>query len=373
MQSKSDINTPHEIDITEIWNATVKYWKLISIITTISALIAILYLSVAPKAYKSKAILTSANLSELNKLNNGLKLLDLGQDKAFQELYRIITQSDLQLNFFKENIYSTMEETIPLSLAFKDFQSRLNIINTSKKNTFKSIELTYTSPNPDLSSDILKQYINEANEKLNNVYLQNYKAKLTSSKRQIQRLINELTNTANQDTEVEIYQLKEAINIAKSLKIATPTSNSSFNNLVLDSSINSQSIPLYSLGYQALELRVKSLENRKNNGLFIEGYSSLKAQLDALNSIELPNHKLTLFSYEHTPMSISDPIKPKPKLIMLLAILLGLIVGTLTAIIKYLNDLKSTTRQSTQYPLNKYNQMIKPITQQTTNNTELQN
>jgi LPS O-antigen subunit length determinant protein (WzzB/FepE family) len=372
MQSKSNINPNHEIDIAEIWNATVKHWKLIGIITAVFGLIAILYLSVTPKIYKSTATLTSANLSELNKLDNGLDLLDLSQDKAFKELYRILTQADLQFNFHKKHIFSETEQNLSIAPAFNNFQKKLTISNTSKKNTFKSIEMSYISSNPDLSSQILKQFVNEANEKLNSVYIDNYNAKLTSAKRQIQRLIDELTNTANQEAEIEIYQLKEAIDIAKALNIATPASSTSFNNLVLDGSLNSQSIPLYSLGYEALELRVKSIENRENNGLFIEGYTTLKAQLDALNSITPPKEKLTLFSYEQTPFSHPTPIKPKPALILSLALLLGFMIGMLAAIIKYFNHIKQKQNENTPNQPVQYSNTFSTKPEKAIKDTELQ-
>ena len=172
-----------------------------------------------------------------------------------------------------------------------------------------------------------------------------------------------------------IAQLTEAIGIAKSLGIRKPTTPSSLGDSDRASStgtmrteINNQQIPLYFMGVEALEAERSALAQRKsddftdgriaqiakelqllqanreaevlgrrdNEDIFLGGVESLRAEEARLSALSIDISRLKLVTVDKRALEPLAPIRPKKTLIILAGLALGLLLGVVVVLGRYL-------------------------------------
>ena len=171
-----------------------------------------------------------------------------------------------------------------------------------------------------------------------------------------------------------VAQLNEAITIARSLGIKKPTTpsslaleNASGTANVIKTEINNQQIPLYFLGVDALEAELGTLQKRKSDDfvatriseiakelqllkfnreveilkkrssedLFLSNVQSLRSEAARLRGLNTDFSSVQLVSIDQRALPGESPIKPKRLLIVLLGIIVGLMLGILLALGRY--------------------------------------
>ena len=172
-----------------------------------------------------------------------------------------------------------------------------------------------------------------------------------------------------------IAQLTEAIGIANSLGIRKPTTPSSLGDSDRASStgtmrteINNQQIPLYFMGVEALEAERSALAQRKsddftdgriaqiakelqllqanreaevlgrrdNEDIFLGGVESLRAEEARLSALSIDISRLKLVTVDKRALEPLAPIRPKKTLISLAGLALGLLLGLVVVLGRYL-------------------------------------
>ncbi|WP_286239866.1 Wzz/FepE/Etk N-terminal domain-containing protein [Neptuniibacter halophilus] len=165
----------------------------------------------------------------------------------------------------------------------------------------------------------------------------------------------------------KIYSLKEAINIASALGIKKPVQLADLNenSRRVEIGLNASGQPLYLRGstllsveleqletrpadyfpdasIRTIEERLLSLQNnreiellkaRKSDKAFIPELEGLQARLDKIRAEEFPSD-LSLEFRNSPAMAESAPIKPKKSLILALSVVLGGMIGVITALIR---------------------------------------
>lgn len=192
--------------------------------------------------------------------------------------------------------------------------------------------------------------------------------------------------------EARLAQLDEAIAIARSLGLSRPSTPSLMANADSESSnvirteVNSQQTPLYFLGSNVLEAernalrrrtsddftepriaqirkelvmlstnrKVQMLKARANDAAFLEGIETLRAEKSRLLNLDTSLQGLRLISVDQLAVEPVRPIRPRKALIVLVALVVGSMLGVLTALIRSLvkdrlrqiRCLRSKARQS---------------------------
>ncbi|MNJ14199.1 cryptic autophosphorylating protein tyrosine kinase Etk [compost metagenome] len=172
--------------------------------------------------------------------------------------------------------------------------------------------------------------------------------------------------------EARLAQLDEAITIARSLGLKRPSTPSAMadeslgNVNVIRTEVNSQQIPLYFLGADVLEAerntlrkrdsddfteprvaqirkelimlasnrKVEILNARKNEAVFLEGVESLRVERMRLQSIDTDLKQLRLVSVDQQAVTPNRPIKPRKALIIVAALISGLFLGAIIALVR---------------------------------------
>lgn len=172
-----------------------------------------------------------------------------------------------------------------------------------------------------------------------------------------------------------IQQLNEAIKIATALGITKPTTPSALGEAermlqgsVIRTEVNNQQVPLYFMGSEALEAERKALlqrrsddftepriaqiakelrllehnrqiellQSRENEDLFLKDLASWREEAARLRSLSLDTQQLKLVSIDQLAIQPTAPIKPKKVMIVMLALVLGAMLGVFVALIRQL-------------------------------------
>ncbi|WP_308812242.1 Wzz/FepE/Etk N-terminal domain-containing protein [Pseudomonas plecoglossicida] len=174
--------------------------------------------------------------------------------------------------------------------------------------------------------------------------------------------------------EARLAQLDEAIAIARSLGLSRPSTPSLMANADSESSnvirteVNSQQTPLYFLGSNVLEAernalrrrtsddftepriaqirkelvmlstnrKVQMLKARANDAAFLEGIETLRAEKSRLLNLDTSLQGLRLISVDQLAVEPVRPIRPRKALIVLVALVVGLMLGVFVALIRSL-------------------------------------
>lgn len=175
--------------------------------------------------------------------------------------------------------------------------------------------------------------------------------------------------------ESRIAELGEAISIARSLGVKRPTTPSRMGQSdgdapggVMRAEVNSQQIPLYFLGVDALEAEqhalrrrvsddfadprvaeirkelallennrtIQVLMSRKNDELFLRGIDLLRAERVRLSKIRTDMSKVQLVSIDRLAVDPLHPVVPNKPLIIIFGVGLGLVLGVVLALFRHM-------------------------------------
>jgi LPS O-antigen subunit length determinant protein (WzzB/FepE family) len=171
-----------------------------------------------------------------------------------------------------------------------------------------------------------------------------------------------------------LAELSEAIAIAKSMGIKTPTTPSSMadasrggSSQVMRTEVNNQKIPLYFLGTEALEAErvalqqrtsddftnprvaeigkelqllevnreVEVLRKRGNEDIFLQDVEPLRSEVARLRNLNIDMSNLKLVTVDRRAQEPLAPIKPKKALVIALSLVAGLVLGLFVALVRH--------------------------------------
>ncbi|WP_407331008.1 Wzz/FepE/Etk N-terminal domain-containing protein [Enterovibrio sp. 27052020O] len=338
-QDKTNLNPQkEEIDLRDFIEAI---WQgKITIVTTILlfGLAALLYVTTAQQWWVSRATITAPTVSDMAKLTQGVsqyhsvfdaELESLtSQDKLLERYLTTFNANDNKREFFEESkAFSRILELAGVSKTdgkkYRVFlQEWLGRISANKKSAY-FIVLSTESNSDESSLEILNEYINFTNKKVN----QNLRIDLESGLkiRQIELLkkLEEREAIAAQKLEIEIANAELALMITDEAKILRPVEN-----------LNSWEIIRIDLGADALRAKVKVLKSMKDLTIVDSYISELTTKLEVFERQYPKDLFFSSFAYiEKADVPISSH-KPKRMFIVGLSILLGFSIGLVIVLVR---------------------------------------
>lgn len=177
-----------------------------------------------------------------------------------------------------------------------------------------------------------------------------------------------------------LAQLSEAIAIARSAGIKTPTTRLAVGaNQIARTQVTNQASPLYLMGTQALEAEraalqqrtdddftservaeigkklrlleanreVDALKARSNDDVFIQNVEWFRAEIARLRSLNIDLSGLKLVTIDRLAQEPLNPIKPRKALVIAASLLVGLMLGMVLALIRHLFQARGERKAST--------------------------
>ena len=400
-----------EIDLVDLFRALWRQKLLIVGVTLIVTLVAAAYALLATPYYETRTYLRPVPLSNLDQLNE-TSIYKLTPDEAVDRVAAGLSSYDNRLDFFLRN--QALFQQIPkrgdsLEQTFAAFnETAFEMLHPDPKRTdnrsaFVGLKLTYPEGmegaavvngfvshvvelerqkiaedlksliDNRLSSLAMKMEAQRAN------YNASKEAKIAAlleenalRRAQLQDELSALREELKTRRANRIQQLSEAISIAATLGIRTPTSPTAMAEStrgsvqVVRTEVTNQETPLYFMGTEALtaerdalasrksddfiepriaELQselamlghnreVEILQGREEEDLYLVDLASLREEAARLKGIKLDTERLRLVRLDQLALPSLDPVKPKKAMIIALGLVLGGMLGVFIALIR---------------------------------------
>ena len=312
-----------------IWNGKIK----IILITLVSFLVGFGYNSQIPTIYKNSLSINPYKASEFLKLDNIQTLLKSNQSNQSNQP---IQSNQLYLARFINELadYKEFLESIKNTKEVKEYLSKLN--NTDQEIKLfqyaKLLEIFAPKKNEENYIIDFKWHDPEEAKKILQDTLN-----LTSNNLKTD-IINELVNTLEFQKKLilkndrdRLYYLKEQTSIAKELNIAdNQIDNLSLSQSSTSSSINNADIAYYLRGHKAIDKEIEIIQNRVYQNLEFIGQ-----EINAIKDLEINYVDYNVYLMKNTSLN-------NAKLILMISILLGLIIGVFFVLISNAFQSKKT-------------------------------
>lgn len=402
-----------EIDLVELFRALWRQRLLIVGVTFAATLIAAAYAFLATPYYQTKTYLRPVPQSMLDQLNE-TGIYKLTPEDALSRVASGLSSYDKRLDYFLSNqeLFQAIEPRgDSAEQAFADFNEQAFEMlhpdpkKTENRSAYVGLKLTY--PKGMEGSAIVNGFVDyvlelerkEIAEDLKSLianrlasldmsmeaqranYSASKEAKIATlledaalKRAQLQDELAALRAELKIRRNNRIQELNEAITIADSLGIRTPTSPSAMTasarsgTQVIRTEVTNQEAPLYFLGTEALTAERDALKNRtsddfvepriaeiqseltllENNreveilkaregeDLYLTNLAQLREEASRLKGIKLDTERLRLVRLDQPALQSLNPIKPKKALILALGLVLGAMLGIFVALVRSL-------------------------------------
>ena len=329
------VDTPSHLDLFDFLALLLRRWKLIAAVTLLSLACAGLYLYIVQPTYKARTTLlppVSAAVAAYNQDNGRAGLPSWDTSSVYTVFQKYLFSDNLRQSFFKTTVLPSLSEEQRRHSEGdlrRAFERQLQILAPDK---FKPhiLEVDVLSPQPQQAADWANEYVQSAARLADREIRETIDSSIRQRSEQLQRQISLLRETAFKRRQDRILALKEALQIAQSVGLEAPQASSARvsaqGNLAsfIDGSL------LYLHGSRAISEQIALLETRQSDDAFIDSLRDLEEQKTFLGGIQIPDTTQTV-QVDQLALPPDMPIRPSKVLVILAALLLGLIAGTLLA------------------------------------------
>lgn len=318
-----------EIDFLDLLAVLMLEKKRIIITILAFVLMGIVISFLLPQKWTSKAVITQAEQSQWNTLNQMLVTLQvlevdpqITRQKAFDMfIKKFQSQSLLEAYltsspFVTSQLAGTEMDSLDQHRAIVNISNRMKAVNDANKGPFISWSLSFTAPTAGDAQIILEGYINYITTLIQKDVIQNIRNQINLKTNIIQQQLEldrvRLTNIHNTNLQRLNYSLK----IANAAGIKNPVYRNG-------QAINDDPDFSIALGADGLAQKLKIEENLKDVTQLNADFLNREYYLAQLKKISFADVKIDPFRYQLSP---SLPVKkdsPDIALIVLLAALLG--------------------------------------------------
>lgn len=401
-----------EIDLGALIRGLWEQKLLIVLVTLLVGILAAAYAFLATPEYQVKSVLRPALIKDLDALNR-TEVYELSPADAMKRVGASLESYDSRLEFFRayQGLFESLRQpNRSLEQTFESFNANsFKMLQADPKkvdslSAYVGIELAYPEgvDGVALVNGLVEYSVQRERERIAadlGAVIQNRLSQLElrvaaarasydaakesqiatlleadSLKRaQLQDELKALRQQLRTHRDNRIAQLDEAVQIAKALGIVKPTTPSALGEgdrvsqgSVIRTEVNSQQIPLYFMGSEALEAernallqrrsddfteprvaqiakelqllannrQIEVLNKRENEDLFLEKLASWREEAARLRSLDVDVSTLKLVTVDQSAMQPLKPIKPKKALILAMGLVLGGMLGVFIALLR---------------------------------------
>ncbi|HGF4488913.1 TPA: LPS O-antigen chain length determinant protein WzzB [Escherichia coli] len=293
---------PEQIDLIDL---LVQLWRgkmtiIISVIVAIA--LAIGYLAVAKEKWTSTAIITQPDVGQIAGYNNAMNVI-YGQAAP--------KVSDLQETLIGRfsSAFSALAET----LDNQEEREKLTI-EPSVKNQQLPLTVSYVGQTAEGAQMKLAQYIQQVDDKVNQELEKDLKDNIALGRKNLQDSLRTQEVVAQEQKDLRIRQIQEALQYANQAQVTKPQIQQTGEDITQDT--------LFLLGSEALESMIKHEATRP----LVFSYQTRQNLLD-IESLKVDDLDIHAYRYVMKPMLPIRRDSPKKAITLILAVLLGGMVG----------------------------------------------
>lgn len=337
-----------EIDLRDLALMLIEGWYWIIGTIVVAVVAALAYLAITTPTYETrfKAIpAASANFSGFNLFED----FEITPEDAYRLLgNRLSSYQTFEAFFEKHRDKFVIDEEASLSKVFSD---RFSIagLNADRDGNL-ALNLTYRYPEGEQGAEVLNAYVRTTSQyvwtTLRNQFDDYNRAQISRLSTDVE-LQKESLQGARKD---RLYTLEQAINVARRLNIEKPTTPQQFGRQPSGSEViyanisGDGALPLYFMGYQALEADRDVLSGAIDEGLSNSQIRDTQQQLEQRERIAAlldsgrlygidegvePNHTERVVGVVDYAFPPAGPSEPRKALILALSLVLGGMLGVM--------------------------------------------
>ena len=301
---KNHTDNTESIDLIDV---IVQLWKgKVTIIacTVFAIILAVIYLLVAKEKWTSTAIITQPDAAQVATYNNALNVIYGNSAPNINDLqFRVVTRLSSSLSALSETL-DNQEEREKLT------------VEPSVKGQTLPLKISYVDDTPKNAQAKVAKYIQQVDEEIGEELAVDLTDNIKLQISTLEDSLKSLESVSQEQKELRIKQISEALKFANEAKVVTPQ-------LQQSSDVTQDTLVL--LGSEALSSMIKNESTRPL--VFSGAYYQTKQNLLDIQALKI-NPK-TIHAYRYV-MKPTLPIRrdgPKRGLTLILATLLGGIIG----------------------------------------------
>lgn len=337
--SNNTVNSSVELDLFEIFGAIwARKWLVIG--TALACgIIAAAYAFFSAPVYESKYYISPPTVNDIANLNFGRA--DRSDLKPFsvEQVYRVFLnnlQSDSQRRKFFESTYlpavAPNVVTAPNGALYESFSRDLKIAQAESGGEGRwSVSLQSTSP--ERAMEWVDVYVRQVGESTARELAQNAKKEAMVLCRNIQLEIDTLRESSRRVRQDDISKIREALAIAKSSGLEDTVVFTGSGSDKLAGGMFEENT--YMRGSKALEAELKNLEARQSDDPFTPGLRKLQKDADFYRQLVAEKFDIAVYRHDGVLDLPLSPIKPKKVLIIFLGLIVGGLLGSSIALMRY--------------------------------------
>ena len=359
MQHHPDIyRQPDEIDLFELVENLVREKVLIIGFTVVAGIVATIAAFVLPPTYSSEATINRAPSSNFSKVNAVNSLIThyrwegedssstVDSEQVYSDFQTKLTSFDTIEHAFRQSknaqeIIASAENTdIALQTALNAFQNNYSVSTGGRNDTSGRVTVRINSNEPEEAERLINQVILPyAQNQISAQLEMDKRILIAQEKNYIKQQIIDTEFSFLANLRLRVMELEEALEQAKTANIVDPITTE-FNEAVLNQG-------LYLLGEKLLTAQIQTVKDRieqyryfsnpqenDESKPFIRGVAEKIVPLRRLEQTNLDFSDLEPVTVERKAERAFFPDKPKKKLIIVLGILLGGMLGVGAAMVR---------------------------------------
>ena len=341
-----------EISLIDLWRILSSHWKLIAGLTCLSVLCAVVYLVMTPRVYEATAFLLPAAARDVEILNiPGIN------NTATQNMFVNKVKENLESKTLLKRFAIENQKLFPSGGNYNIDLPNIKNIN-GKEDIAKAFSVSLQSPDAKYLAEALNAFILFAEQNSIDDYFADIETNVANRKKAISTAIQISRDFAVQRRQDRIALLEEQIVIARAANIiqrktlvSDPSDHLTEENQSVNVEFNTIREPFYRRGVKELTSEKEALEKRKDedpyNPTLRQNQEEL-AKLEAgLQQFQAAKGIVQAVKIDQQAVLSDTPVKPKPRLVMALSLVLGMVIGVFAAfMISFVQHAKSLTTLS---------------------------
>ena len=320
-----------EINLVDIINILLRRKKLILGAMLATVCVGLIYAFTAKGVYQVETILLPPPYEQIQSLN----VLDssaVNSEIVFTAFIDAANSRKLRHEFFnKFNLLGALSNNTsePLSDKSKNdiFEDFLKVLIVKKSKKSSSAVITLEGHNEEEIGYWLDDFVVMVNQATINQFVKNLQSTINARIENLNVNISSKRSIYKQRREDELGRLQESLQTAKNLGIHDYNNVNSTRSKNNNLSIYMQKKKRYMQGTKVLQAEITALKNRKSDDIHISGLRDLQEKLTRLKSIKIKKDKLQSIIVDKKANISVEQIHPKRKLIVIISIVLGGMLG----------------------------------------------
>ena len=300
-------NHTGNMDSIDLIDVVVQLWKdkvTIIVCTVFAIILAVIYLLVAKEKWTSTAIITQPDAAQVATYNNALNVIYGNLAPNITDLqFRVVARLSSSLSALSETL-DNLEEPEKLT------------IGPSVKGQTLPLQISYVGDSPKNAQAIVAKYIQQVDEEVGEELAVDLTDNIKLQISTLEDSLKTLELVAQEQKELRIKQISEALKFANEAKVASPQ-------LQQSSDVTQDTMVL--LGSEALSSMIKNEATRPL--VFPGAYYQTKQNLLDIQRLKIDPKTIHAYRYVMKPTLPLRRDAPKRGLILVLATLLGGMLG----------------------------------------------